>query len=171
MWYGRFVLQPFSSPKRWASVRRSLRAEPHPEAPVAQWIEQRTSNPKVAGSNPAGRTIPQDRDQPKRALVGHHHRPEDRSVAMDVATRYRSRRTAECRSTSPFDRQSPPHARSGIGAYRCRRSYSAVNAATCFAALLQTCLRKYEDSLLHVSSHVLAVTGRPHAYTPPSTPG
>lgn len=23
---------------------------------VAQWIEQRTSNPKVAGSNPAGRT-------------------------------------------------------------------------------------------------------------------
>lgn len=28
----------------------------HPHALVAQWIEQRTSNPKVAGSNPAGRT-------------------------------------------------------------------------------------------------------------------
>jgi hypothetical protein len=26
------------------------------QALVAQWIEQRTSNPKVAGSNPAGRT-------------------------------------------------------------------------------------------------------------------
>src|SRR5690349_23757097 len=33
--------------------RRYRRADP---ALVAQWIEQRTSNPKVAGSNPAGRT-------------------------------------------------------------------------------------------------------------------
>ena len=27
------------------------------EAPVAQWIERRTSDPLVAGSNPAGRAM------------------------------------------------------------------------------------------------------------------
>jgi Zn-dependent protease len=52
----------------WSDVRRALELRPpckmqcSPgatfllDAPVAQWTERRTSNPRVAGSNPAGRT-------------------------------------------------------------------------------------------------------------------
>jgi hypothetical protein len=36
--------------------KRQTAAVPSADAPVAQWTERRTSNPRVAGSNPAGRT-------------------------------------------------------------------------------------------------------------------
>ena len=42
-------------PDRSLTVRGRRADYPHGRAPVAQWTERRTSNPRVAGSNPAGR--------------------------------------------------------------------------------------------------------------------
>src|SRR5919108_1821121 len=43
-----------SSSRRVSSTQPSRRL-PSPHAPVAQWTERRTSNPRVGGSNPPGR--------------------------------------------------------------------------------------------------------------------
>jgi hypothetical protein len=79
-------------------------------APVAQWIEQRTSNPKVAGSNPAGRTtiLPGQRACPSRAIVATEartairtaiSRTDDGSPRRPPPARSRAARARKCSSS------------------------------------------------------------------------
>jgi hypothetical protein len=67
-----------------------------PDAPVAQWTERRTSNPRVAGSNPAGRTSLTKRK--RRSLAGSRRR---RSSLVDPpwSAEIRLRATVNCRAT------------------------------------------------------------------------
>ena len=62
-WYTQFLIDRQINPVRGSGANwRGCNAEVCEEAPVAQGIEQRISNPLVAGSNPAGRA----------SLIGRH---------------------------------------------------------------------------------------------------
>jgi hypothetical protein len=87
-------------PRSGYRVPRRMPLYPLPGAPVAQWTERRTSNPRVAGSNPAGRV----REPPLRrvsvfcgscCVLGVASR-----VASAPSARVARRTLAACRSSS-----------------------------------------------------------------------
>ena len=64
-----------------------------PRAPVAQWIERRPPEPKVAGSNPVGRAISTLFGQRQRGIV-RVWRP--RSIQMRSSARMLNAQKGEC---------------------------------------------------------------------------
>ena len=63
----RIPADPVGRPGVLRAADTLVPAVDHPYALVAQWTEQRPSNPLVAGSNPAGGT------KPEATASGHHH--------------------------------------------------------------------------------------------------